>query len=465
MATLCAIVFVVAAMLHVQDPGSLPQNVKISVYYMCAQFFYAVVWTIQISVMFNSSLLRGLMCGADARAASWCEGVASWAVGAGCNSGVFSTVLPPFLLFVFSSFGEEYLHSQGVAHRDIKPENLFFDTMGHLKVGGFEYYLGGGWREWKGEPWGAGAGGSSALRGEGRKRRWSCTLLPPLSRLTPSAAPSSACSLRVPLHLAPAYSCPSSSTPVPSLPPPFPFPFPSLLSTSSPPPIGDYGASTVYHLLWEATIHMSTGPYGSEPYIAPEQFLGKPYDKRLVDIWACGIMCYCLHTATRKTASGLLPTLTVRKCAAPTPDLRQHLLAYREPDCTDPLTCNNTSWHIGSRTVPTPVARAVSPDLVDSDNTSSKIGCSVPTPVACTVSPDLVDSNNTSWKIVGSVPTAVARTVSPDLVDSDNTSWKILRNPVVQPRAENVDSDNKSWEIAANTSWTTRSTKHYVVDS
>ncbi|KAF7367600.1 Serine/threonine-protein kinase hal4 [Mycena sanguinolenta] len=39
--------------------------------------------------------------------------------------------------------------------------------------------------------------------------------------------------------------------------------------------IGDYGASTVYRLPWEATIHMSTGLCGSEPYIAPEQFLGK----------------------------------------------------------------------------------------------------------------------------------------------------------------------------------------------
>jgi protein-serine/threonine kinase len=38
--------------------------------------------------------------------------------------------------------------------------------------------------------------------------------------------------------------------------------------------IGDYGASTVYRLPWEATIHMSTGLCGSEPYIAPEQFLG-----------------------------------------------------------------------------------------------------------------------------------------------------------------------------------------------
>ncbi|KAL4068965.1 Pkinase-domain-containing protein [Scleroderma citrinum] len=59
--------------------------------------------------------------------------------------------------------------------------------------------------------------------------------------------------------------------------------------------IGDYGASTVYRLPWESTIHMSTGLCGSEPYIAPEQFLGKPYDARLVDIWACGVVYYCLH--------------------------------------------------------------------------------------------------------------------------------------------------------------------------
>ena len=39
--------------------------------------------------------------------------------------------------------------------------------------------------------------------------------------------------------------------------------------------IGDYGASTVYRLPWESTVHMSTGLCGSEPYIAPEQFLGK----------------------------------------------------------------------------------------------------------------------------------------------------------------------------------------------
>jgi protein-serine/threonine kinase len=56
---------------------------------------------------------------------------------------------------------------------------------------------------------------------------------------------------------------------------------------------------------------MSTGLCGSEPYIAPEQFTpGREslvlslaasshrtpaYDARLVDIWACGIVYYCLH--------------------------------------------------------------------------------------------------------------------------------------------------------------------------
>ncbi|GJJ13941.1 hypothetical protein Clacol_008198 [Clathrus columnatus] len=59
--------------------------------------------------------------------------------------------------------------------------------------------------------------------------------------------------------------------------------------------IGDYGASTVYRLPWETTVHMSTGLCGSEPYIAPEQFTQKTYDARLVDIWACGIVYYCLH--------------------------------------------------------------------------------------------------------------------------------------------------------------------------
>ncbi|THV01257.1 Pkinase-domain-containing protein [Dendrothele bispora CBS 962.96] len=85
--------------------------------------------------------------------------------------------------------------------------------------------------------------------------------------------------------------------------------------------IGDYGASTVYRLPWESTIHMSTGLCGSEPYIAPEQFLGKPYDARLVDIWACGIVYYCLHFSElpwrAAQASDSLYSAYASACASP----------------------------------------------------------------------------------------------------------------------------------------------------
>ncbi|PFH48220.1 hypothetical protein AMATHDRAFT_150412 [Amanita thiersii Skay4041] len=90
--------------------------------------------------------------------------------------------------------------------------------------------------------------------------------------------------------------------------------------------IGDYGASTVYRLPWEATVHMSTGLCGSEPYIAPEQFLGKPYDARLVDIWACGIVYYCLHFQelpwrAAQPATDTLYAAYAQACASPLPSV------------------------------------------------------------------------------------------------------------------------------------------------
>lgn len=62
----------------------------------------------------------------------------------------------------------------------------------------------------------------------------------------------------------------------------------SLLLTM--PKIGDYGASTVYRLPWETTVHMSTGLCGSEPYIAPEQFLGKRKQTDLHPLLLCLIL-------------------------------------------------------------------------------------------------------------------------------------------------------------------------------
>ncbi|KAG1857123.1 Pkinase-domain-containing protein [Suillus subluteus] len=105
--------------------------------------------------------------------------------------------------------------------------------------------------------------------------------------------------------------------------------------------IGDYGASTVYRLPWEATIHMSTGLCGSEPYIAPEQFLGKPYDARLVDIWACGIVYYCLHFQEMPwraaQMSDTLYAAYVAACAV------QHKDKDKDKDVVFPPTINNLS--------------------------------------------------------------------------------------------------------------------------
>lgn len=48
-----SVIFAVAVILLVKDSASLAQNVKISVYYMSAQFFYAVNWTARVSILFT----------------------------------------------------------------------------------------------------------------------------------------------------------------------------------------------------------------------------------------------------------------------------------------------------------------------------------------------------------------------------------------------------------------------------
>ncbi|CDO91834.1 unnamed protein product [Kluyveromyces dobzhanskii CBS 2104] len=58
--------------------------------------------------------------------------------------------------------------------------------------------------------------------------------------------------------------------------------------------ICDFGTSSVFQTAWEKKAHFQSGPAGSEPYVAPEEFIPKQqYDPRLVDCWSCGII-YCV---------------------------------------------------------------------------------------------------------------------------------------------------------------------------
>ncbi|KAJ3360762.1 serine/threonine-protein kinase HAL4/sat4 [Allomyces javanicus] len=67
-----------------------------------------------------------------------------------------------------------------------------------------------------------------------------------------------------------------------------------LLSADGHLKITDFGVSEVFKMCWEAEPHLSKGVCGSEPYIAPEEYLGAEYDGRLVDVWACGIIYYAM---------------------------------------------------------------------------------------------------------------------------------------------------------------------------
>ncbi|EJS43217.1 hal5p [Saccharomyces arboricola H-6] len=57
--------------------------------------------------------------------------------------------------------------------------------------------------------------------------------------------------------------------------------------------ICDFGTSSVFQTAWEKHVHFQSGAMGSEPYVAPEEFVrDAEYDPRLVDCWSCGIV-YC----------------------------------------------------------------------------------------------------------------------------------------------------------------------------
>jgi len=60
----------------------------------------------------------------------------------------------------------------------------------------------------------------------------------------------------------------------------------------------DFGSADVFKTPFERGVRESSGRCGSGPYIAPEEFGGKKYDARKVDIWACAIIYLAM---TRKS--------------------------------------------------------------------------------------------------------------------------------------------------------------------
>lgn len=62
--------------------------------------------------------------------------------------------------------------------------------------------------------------------------------------------------------------------------------------------ISDFGNGECFRMAWEKDVHYSQGICGSGPYIAPEEFKGKSFDPRAVDIWALGIIYMVMRTGS-----------------------------------------------------------------------------------------------------------------------------------------------------------------------
>ncbi|KAI9486784.1 MAG: kinase-like domain-containing protein [Benjaminiella poitrasii] len=56
----------------------------------------------------------------------------------------------------------------------------------------------------------------------------------------------------------------------------------------------DFGCAVVNRYPHETKVHQSKGICGSDPYIAPEQFIQSGYDARLSDLWSCAIIFICM---------------------------------------------------------------------------------------------------------------------------------------------------------------------------
>lgn len=63
--------------------------------------------------------------------------------------------------------------------------------------------------------------------------------------------------------------------------------------------ITDFGTSEVFRTVWEKQPRKIKGLAGSEPYIPPEEWIeNHEYEAVKVDIWACGVVYYCMSFRT-----------------------------------------------------------------------------------------------------------------------------------------------------------------------
>lgn len=59
--------------------------------------------------------------------------------------------------------------------------------------------------------------------------------------------------------------------------------------------IADFGSADVFRVAWQDHSRLSDGLCGTTPYMAPEIFLNQGYWAAPVDVWAAGIIFFCMQ--------------------------------------------------------------------------------------------------------------------------------------------------------------------------
>ncbi|ODQ77289.1 hypothetical protein BABINDRAFT_16679, partial [Babjeviella inositovora NRRL Y-12698] len=62
--------------------------------------------------------------------------------------------------------------------------------------------------------------------------------------------------------------------------------------------ITDFGTACVFRTAWEHKVVLSSGACGSEPYVAPEEYVLDEYDPRHADVWSAGIVYMTMRTGS-----------------------------------------------------------------------------------------------------------------------------------------------------------------------